>query len=118
MDSLICRIIRMDSTFDQRHAKNISFGTVAIFAVVHQADSVSGFGIIRPLVSNGFKFCHIPAGILIGRTFYISVLDIKSCLAGTDIQWEKNSQKLLMLMPVCMGDKVDPAVVIIKTDFL
>ena len=93
-------------------------GTVAIFAVVHQADSVSGFGIIRPLMGNSFKFRHIPAGVFVSRTFHISVLDIKSCLAGADIQREKDPQKLLMLMPVCMGDKVDPAVVVIKTDFL
>ena len=69
-------------------------------------------------MGNGFKFCYIPAGILVGGTFHISVLDIKSCLAGADIQRKKNSQKLLMLMPVCMSDKINSAVIIVKADFL
>ena len=65
-------------------------GAVAVFAVVHQADAIAGLGIIGPLMGNGLKFCHIPAGVLVGRPFHISVLNIKSGLAGADIKREEH----------------------------
>ena len=68
----------------------MSSGAVTVFTVIHQTDSISGLGIICPLMTDGLKFCHIPAGILIRRTFYISVLDIKGCFAAADIQREKH----------------------------
>ncbi len=51
------------------------------------------------MVAN-FKFCKVPGSIVMGITFYVTILDIKCSFVGMYIDQGSSLYKDLMLFPV------------------
>ena len=86
----------------------------AVFAVIQYTDSVTIFTDIQPFVRAYLKSCLIPGSIIMCRAFYISILDLISCLICMDIDREICTEKDFFLIPVDLIADIDLAQITVK----
>ena len=75
---LVIRVrIRFDTRLDQCQFQPASADGMAVLAVIQQADAISAFRHVHPLMAAAFKPRPVPAGVGMSFSHHIAELDVK-----------------------------------------
>ncbi len=118
MHFLIGYGVRLHTGLDEGQGNHAVFQAVTILAVVEQAHAVMAFGEVHPLLAAAFKPRLIPACIGVHLPDNAAELNIKGRFITVHIHREFHLEKMLMLLPVHLGLKVNAAAVCIEMHLL
>ena len=89
-----------------------------VLAVIQQGNAVVSLREIHPLLSAALKTCHIPARVLVRLSGQVAELHVKCRLVRVHRHREVYFEQCLVLFPVHMRLKIDPAAVRVEDDLL